>query len=111
MIAFLAGPGLRRSEAVSLDLSNYNNGTRPLVIRGAKGRKDRIGYAINGSADPWSDWCQVRCGDNGSMFCCINKEGRSTIRRLTDQAVVPILERVISWRLFLFITPTFSEIQ
>ena len=40
LIALLYGAGLRRSEAVSLDLSDYNRETGELEICGAKGRKD-----------------------------------------------------------------------
>ena len=52
----LYGAGLRRSESVGLDLADYNIETGELAIRGAKGRKDRLGYATNGSADALKDW-------------------------------------------------------
>jgi len=42
LIAILYGAGLRRSESVGLDLSDFNVETGELVIRGAKGRKDRL---------------------------------------------------------------------
>ena len=51
LVAMLYGTGLRRSEAVSIDSADYNVETGELSIRGAKGRKDRLGYATNGSAD------------------------------------------------------------
>jgi site-specific recombinase XerD len=93
LIAVLYGAGLRRSESVGLDLADYNIETGELVIRGAKGRKDRIGYATNGAADALKDWLGIRGSDPGPLFCNINKGGRITIHRLTDQAVLHILKK------------------
>jgi integrase len=93
LIAVLYGAGLRRSESVGLDLSDYNIETGELAIRGAKGRKDRLGYATNGSADALKDWLVARGCDPGPLFCNINKSGRITIRRLTDQAVLHVLKK------------------
>ena len=93
LIAVLYGAGLRRSESVGLDLSDYNIETGELAIRGAKGRKDRLGYATNGSADALKDWLVARGGDRGPLFCNINKSGRVTIHRLTDQAVIHVLKK------------------
>ena len=55
--------------------------------------KDRLGYATNGSADALKDWLVALGGDPGPLFCNINKGGRITIRRLTDQAVWHILKK------------------
>jgi site-specific recombinase XerD len=93
MIAVLYGAGLRRSEIVGLDLSDYHTGTGELVIRGGKGRKDRLAYATKGSADALKDWLLVRSSDPGALFCRINKGGRITIERMTDQAVLHILRK------------------
>jgi hypothetical protein len=84
---------LRRSESVGLDLADYNVETGELAIRGAKGRKDRLSYPTNGSADALKDWLVARGGDPGPLFCNINKGGRITIRRLCDQAVLHILNK------------------
>ncbi|MCE5309044.1 MAG: tyrosine-type recombinase/integrase [Acidobacteriales bacterium] len=93
LIALLYGAGLRRSEAVALDLSSYNVETGELTIRGAKGRKDRLGYATNGSADALADWLRVRDGDPGPLFWAVNKGGKIVPRRMTDQAVLHILHK------------------
>ena len=93
LIAVLYGAGLRRSEIVRFDLNNYNLETGELVIRGAKGRKDRLGYATNGSADALRDWLLVRGDDPGPLFVNINKGGKITIHRMTDQAVLHILRK------------------
>ncbi len=93
LIAVLYGAGLRRSESVGLYLADYNVETGELVISGAKGRKDRIGYATNGAADALKDWLGVRGAEGGPLFCNVNKGGRITIHRLTDQAVLHILKK------------------
>jgi site-specific recombinase XerD len=93
LIAALYGAGLRRSESVGLDLADYNIETGELAIRGAKGRKDRLGYATNGSADALKDWLFARGSDPGPLFCNINKSGKITIHRMTDQAVLHILKK------------------
>lgn len=48
--------GLRRSEVVNLDLSDFNARTRGLTIRGAKGKKDRSNYL------PVWGWKQYKIG-------------------------------------------------
>jgi len=94
LTAVLYGAGLRRSESVGLDLADYNVETGELASRGAKGRKDRLGYATNGSADALKDWLVVRGDDPGPpLFCSIGKGGRITVRRLTDQAVLHVLKK------------------
>ncbi len=93
LIALLYGAGLRRSEAVLLDLSDYNGETGELAIRGAKGRKDRLAYATNGSADALGDWLVIRGREAGALFCNVNKGGRITIHQMTDQAVLHILRK------------------
>jgi site-specific recombinase XerD len=93
LIAMLYAAGLRRSEAVSLDAADYNSATGELAIRSAKGRKDRLVYATNGLADALTVWINVRGSDNGPLFCNVNKSGRITVRRLSDQAVLHVLHK------------------
>jgi integrase len=78
---------------VSLDVADYHDETGDLAIRRAKGRKDRLSYATSGLADALKDWIRVRGNEEGPLFCGINKSGRITIRRLTDQAVLHILRK------------------
>jgi integrase len=93
LIAVLYGAGLRRSESVGLDLSDYNIETGEMAIRGAKGRKDRLGYATNGSADALKDWLVPRGGDRGPLFCNINKERQNHDPPFDRPSCAPRLEK------------------
>ena len=46
MLSLLYGCGLRRSEAVALQLADYKDGE--VKVRTGKGRKERIVYSANG---------------------------------------------------------------
>jgi integrase len=93
MLSVLYAGGLRRSEAVGLDLSDYLPETGALTVRGGKGRKDRIVYASNGSADALADWISLRGDEDGALFCPVNKGNRIAFRRMTDQAVLGIVRK------------------
>jgi site-specific recombinase XerD len=93
LLAILYAGGLRRSEAVSLDLSDYLPETGALTVRGGKGRKDRVVYASNGSADALADWISLRGSEAGALFCPVNKGDRIAFRRMTDQAVLGIVRK------------------
>ena len=93
LIALLYGAGLRRSEAVALNVPDYDVGTGMLVVRHGKGNRDRIAYATNGAADAIADWLAVRGGTDGPLFLPVNKTGVIGGHRLTGQAVLYILRR------------------
>jgi integrase len=93
LLAILYAGGLRRSEAVGLDLSDFNPETGALTVRGGKGRKDRIVYASNGSADALVDWISLRGSEAGAMFCPVNKGDRIAFRRMRDQAILGIVRK------------------
>ncbi len=91
--AVLAGGGLRRAEVVALDRADYDRATGALVIRDGKGGKARTSYATNGAATALAAWLDVRGDAPGAMFVPINKAGRFTPRRMTDQAIYTMLAR------------------
>jgi site-specific recombinase XerD len=93
MLSLLYGGGLRRSEIVALDLDDYCPESGALVIRRAKGNKDRTGYATNGAAVALADWLTVRGNEPGPLFLAVNKGGSIQAHRLTGQAVLYILAR------------------
>ncbi len=93
LLAVLYAGGLRRSEVVHLDLSDYQPDTGALTVRGGKGRKDRIVYASNGSADALCDWITIRGSEPGPLFHPVNKSDRVIPRRLTDQSILFLCRR------------------
>lgn len=93
IMAILYAGGLRRSEAVGLDLSDFNPEDGAVAIRGGKGRKDRIVYASNGSADALGDWISLRGSEPGSLFQPVLKSDRIIPRRMTDQAILWLVRR------------------
>ncbi len=98
LVAVLYGCGLRRSEAVGLDVSDYDREGADLRVRG-KGGKERLVYPWGGAADALLEWLRHREGASspglldGPLFLPINKAGRIQPRRMSDQAVLYILKR------------------
>lgn len=93
MLAVLYGSGLRRSELVSLDLSDYEPENGAVTVRQGKGRKDRLAYAANGASLALNAWLNVRGSKPGALFLPIDKGGTIHHRRLTDQAVLVVLRK------------------
>jgi len=94
VVALLYGCGLRRSEAVALDLSDYNPEAGEVRVRGAKGKKDRMTYAVGGAQDAIEAWVEVRGHGAGPLLCPVNKGDKVQRRRMTDQAIYDILRRL-----------------
>jgi site-specific recombinase XerD len=87
MLAVLYGAGLRRSEAVALDLGDYDAETGALTIRGGKGNKDRIAFATNGSALALAAYLRHRGDAPGPLFVPVLRGGKILcVDRLTGQA-------------------------
>jgi integrase len=89
----LYGGGLRRAEVVSLDMSDFLPETGALTVRHGKGDKARIVYLTGGAQGAMATWLPVRGPDPGALFLPINKGGRLTHRRMTDQAILAMLRR------------------
>jgi integrase len=93
LFALLYGVGLRRAEAVALELADYDAETGRLTVRAGKGRKARVVYATNGGRAAVEDWLVVRGPEPGALLCPVNKGGRMTIRHMTAQAAYSALRR------------------
>ena len=93
LVATLYGAGLRRSEAVALEVRDYVVETGALTVRSGKGRKDRMAYAPSGCRGALEAWLAARGSEAGPLFVPINKSGKLTPRAMSDQAVLYILRK------------------
>ncbi|EHN8835005.1 tyrosine-type recombinase/integrase [Enterobacter hormaechei] len=91
MLAVILGCGLRRSEAVGLDLRDVVTQERALRVLG-KGNKERLAYVPVGAWQRLQFWIDAVRGETpGPLFTRIRRFGDVTLNRLTDQAVYHIL--------------------
>lgn len=94
LLATLVATGLRRSEAVALDLADYTPASGALKVRSGKGRKDRMVYvAAPAAVAALADWLTLRGNAPGPLFVASTRGGHLTPRRLTDQAIALMLAR------------------
>ncbi len=93
LVAVLYGCGLRRSEVVMLNLTDYQAEDASLSVRAAKGNKDRMVYLPNGAQQALEAWLEVRGRAAGSLFVAINKGSNMVNGRMADHAVMQILYR------------------
>lgn len=95
ILAVLYGGGLRRAEAVALDVGAYDPDSGALTVTRGKGRRERLAYATNGGAAALDDWLQARGNEPGPLFVAINKAGviDPDLGRLTGQAILYILRK------------------
>jgi site-specific recombinase XerD len=89
----LYGVGLRRAEAASLTIADYDSESGELRVRG-KGDKERLGYATGGAKEALDAWIELRGGEPGPLFCRVNKAGRVELAPISEQAVYAILRRL-----------------
>ncbi|MDQ4429076.1 tyrosine-type recombinase/integrase [Yokenella regensburgei] len=92
LLAVILGCGLRRSEAVGLNLSDIVTHERALRVLG-KGNKERLAYLPHTAWQRLQVWIdQVRGENPGPLFTRIRRFDVLTNDRLTDQAVYHILQ-------------------
>jgi site-specific recombinase XerD len=91
-LALLYGAGLRRSEAVTVDLGHLDLPTDTIKVLGAKGRKDRVTY-LGAAVETVARWVALRGPTAGPLLLAVNKAGRIVFRRLCGDAVRRLLER------------------
>lgn len=84
--------GLRRSEVVKLDVSDFDPATGGLTVRG-KGRKDRLCYVSEKAIVHLTRWLEMRGHEPGALLLPILRSGQIQQRRMTDQAVLFILKK------------------
>jgi len=92
VLAVLFAGGLRRAEAVALDIDDYDAGNGHLTVTG-KGRRQRRSALPAGGRRALAAWLEVRGTDEGPLFYPVDKAGRVTPRRLTTQAIYALVDR------------------
>lgn len=87
LLCLLRSAGLRRAEAVALDLRDYDRSNGQLRLRGAAREADRwlsTGAELREALDRW---LAIRGEAPGPLFNPVNKGGRIERRRLSEQAI------------------------
>jgi len=97
LLAVLYGAGVRRAEAVALDMADYDAETGALTVRRGKGNKARVMYATNGASEALGAWLAVRGAEPGPLFVPVDKAGRIVLRRLASESVFDRLQ-ALAWR-------------
>lgn len=93
MLAILLGTGLRRTEVVNLNLLDFDPSTGALRIIDGKGGKNRTVYLPKSASLVVQQWLKYRGVKNGPLLYPISKGKRVMKRRMTDQAVLYILQK------------------
>lgn len=93
LIAILSGSGIRRSEAVALEVADFDPETGALQVRKGKGRKFRIVYLPDGALAAVKAWLEVRGNSPGVLLNPIRRGGHIEAKSMTDQAVMVILRK------------------
>ena len=90
--SLLYGVGLRRAEAVALQLADYGRNDGALSVRG-KGNRQRSVFASNGAKRAVDAWIAVRGAAPGPLLCPVDKGGRISVRPITAQAIMVRLKQ------------------
>lgn len=96
ILCVLYGGGLRRSEVIALDVGDYDAQSGALTVRHGKGSKARITYLPAGGMSRLARWLELRaqsCPLDGPLFHPIHRSGKIFATRLTDQAILALLQR------------------
>lgn len=93
LIALLAGTGLRRAEACTLQLTGLDLEAGSVRVIG-KRNKERMSYLSPGAIEALRDWLDVRGYSPGPLFCRISRKGEiRPDHGLSTIAVNRILDR------------------
>ena len=93
LITMLYFGGLRRAEAVAINLADYDPAGGDLKVLWGKGNKQRMVYITNEGQAVLGAWIELRSREPGALLCPVRKGGTILIRRMTDQAVLYILRK------------------
>lgn len=94
VLALTFGCGLRRAEAVSLDVKHLDARSWILRVRG-KGNKEREVPIATSRRQPFVAWLGYRGRQAGPLLFAISKWGTISRRRMTDGAILIILSSLV----------------
>ncbi|PSB60802.1 integrase [Chroococcidiopsis cubana CCALA 043] len=92
LMAILRGGGLRREEAVTLELKDLNTADGSLRVRRGKGNKERTVYLPPLLLSLVEDWISIRGKTKGALLCHVRKGRQVVVRSLTPQSVWFVLK-------------------
>jgi integrase len=91
----LYGGGLRRGEAISLQLADYRPDDAPeLIVRGGKGRKDRALDLAPKFKRRLDAWVRLRGAQPGRLFCPIGNGGYPYVGKLHPQTITDLMRAI-----------------
>lgn len=97
ILCVLYGGGLRRSEIIGLDVADYDPQNSALSIRRGKGGKPRTTYLPSSGQTRLARWLELRLQNglprDGPLFHPIHRSGKIFEGRMTDQAILALLQR------------------
>jgi site-specific recombinase XerD len=92
ILALLYGSGLRRAEAVGLEVADYDREGGTLKIRD-KGNKERLAHLGDASQAALEAWFSHRGFWPGAVFVAINQGGKMGTGGMSGQAMLYIAQR------------------
>lgn len=93
LLAIFLSSGLRRAEAASLVVEDYDPSTGRLTIRASLPERRRAVGLDPNARRTVEDWLAVRGSAAGPLIVGVNKSGRIGSRALTAQAIYDIIRR------------------
>jgi site-specific recombinase XerD len=94
LLSVLYAAGLRRAEAVALDLADLNAETGALRVRHGKRNRERLCWLRNGALSAVRAWLELRGEAAGPLFAPVNRGGKvQPGRGMTAGAVNQLLAR------------------
>ena len=90
ILALLYGAGLRRAEAVAVELGDYNRAAGSVRVRSGKGAVERMAYIDGGARAAVADWLQVRGRWEGPMLAPV----RGKVIEARGMSAQSLFERV-----------------
>lgn len=94
LLAIFLSTGLRRTEAATLEVGDFDTKSGRLHIRGERPEYNRLIDLPAPARAAIRAWLELRSNEPGPLLLPVDRGGLIRFRRLTDQAVYDILGRI-----------------